>query len=169
MTTEWIEISFPTDDPEAFIEALERCILGDFGPGSVHATLDDLVDYAQQTPSFRGRLLLTCDELFANEWFAPDANLRRERKILIGLLPIIRRVPLVDVVDSLRDWFDRHAERLLEEDLGGPSLGSAILSAILAIEGERTPEIQIWWDRYAGSDAWSSKIKEIERYTIRSK
>jgi len=167
VSTEWIENTFPTDDPETSQEALERCILGDFGPESVHATLDDLVEHAQQAPVFRELLLQVCNELLAQAWYATDANRFRERRILIGLFLIIRRIPLKAVAHQLRHWFDRHSP-LLESDELDHGLGFAALCAIYLIEGERSEPDRLWWERHRGSEIWRPKIAEVERFTIRS-
>jgi hypothetical protein len=166
VSTEWIENTFPMDDTEASQEALERCILGDFGPESVHATLDDLVEYSQQAPVFCELMLEVCNKLLTRSWFAHDANRVHERRILIGLFLIVRRIPLRSTLHQLRHWFDRHSA-LLESDEVDHGLGFAALCAIYLIEGERSSQDRLWWEQYSISDVWRSKIREVERFTVR--
>jgi hypothetical protein len=145
---DWISVPFPTDDPEAFTEALERCILGDFGP-----TLDALVDHARETPVFRGCLLMSCEDILMNDWDDGDQDALREQRILIGVFNIAMRVPIDLAATVVQDWFDRHSAALAKSELTR-LLGGQALSVLRRVEPEPSSELLAWWALLMDMPVW---------------
>ncbi len=162
MAKEWIAQQFPINDPEAFIEALERSILGEFGPADAAdgATLDDLIEHAKLTPIFRGCLLDACEREFSLPWPECDRPEGREHKILVGLLALVSRIPLDGAWDTISDWFYRHAH-MLEESDQGLALGVMALGVLKIVDPGLSPETCQWWLRYATSEAWALTVANL--------
>lgn len=162
MAKEWIARQFPTDDPETFIETLERCILGEFGPadGDEGATLDELIEHAKLTPAFRGCLLDVCEREFSLPWPECDRPATREHKVLVGLLALALRVPLEGIWGAVSCWFDRHAH-MFEESSAGLHLGWMVLGVLASLDPGPSQENRSWWLKYETTESWAQIVLEL--------
>lgn len=143
--------------PELFAEALEHCLLGSYGP-----TLEELADYTRETPSFRGGLLMACEELLEREWTECELFGSRDQLVLNGIFNLAKLVPLEALAPDLRIWFTRHAPRLASTSYGC-AFGYLALSAINEIEKVLDEEATSWWALLCHEPAWSSKARELLR------
>lgn len=143
--------------PELFAEALEHCLLGSYGP-----TFDELVEYARETPAFRGGLLMACEELLVREWIECEQFGSRDQMVLNGIFRLAKEIPLDALGPDLRTWFTRHAPRLAGTTYGC-AFGCVALSAIYEMETFADEETLSWWALLCHQPAWASKARQLLR------